>query len=85
MTETRFSSPPTVPAEVHAQGYYGVPVIHRPHWKWLITGYFFLGGISGASAVIAAIGRLYGGAHTESMVRIGTYVSFFALASCPPL
>jgi formate-dependent nitrite reductase membrane component NrfD len=74
-----------VPAEVHAQGYYGVPVIHRPHWKWLITGYFFLGGISGASAVIAAIGRLYGGAHTESMVRIGTYVSFFALASCPPL
>ena len=42
-------------------GYYDVPVIHGPHWKWLVIGYFYFGGISGASAVIAAFLRLYGG------------------------
>ena len=26
--------------------YYGVPPIHKPHWKWLIISYFFLGGLS---------------------------------------
>ena len=28
-------------------GYYDVPVIHGPHWKWLSSGYFYFGGISG--------------------------------------
>jgi formate-dependent nitrite reductase membrane component NrfD len=85
LTEPELPGPPSLPATAPAQGYYGVPVIHRPHWKWLITGYFFLGGISGASAVIGAFGRLYGGAHFGSMARIATYVSFLALTPCPPL
>ena len=42
--------------------YYNVPVIHKPHWKWLIICYFFLGGISSASYVIAAIAELWAGA-----------------------
>ena len=67
------------------KGYYGVPVIHRPHWKWLITGYFFLGGISGGSAVVAAFGRLCGGSHGAPVARLATYVSVVALAPCPPL
>ena len=31
------------------ESYYGLPVIHKPHWKGEIVLYFFLGGISGAS------------------------------------
>ena len=71
--------------DVSPKGYYGVPVIHRPHWKWLVTGYFFLGGISGASAVIAAFGRLSGGSPGASVSRVATYVSVVALVPCPPL
>src|SRR2546423_158602 len=41
--------------------YYGVPVIHKPHWHWLIITYFFLGGIAGGSYVIASIADLVGG------------------------
>jgi formate-dependent nitrite reductase membrane component NrfD len=66
-------------------GYYGVPVIHRPHWKWLIVGYFYLGGISGASALIAAFLRLSGGASGAPLARIATYVSFVAFVPCPIL
>jgi formate-dependent nitrite reductase membrane component NrfD len=73
------------PSEDSVKGYYGVPVIHRPHWKWLVIMYFFFGGISGASAVIASFARLRNGSQGASLARIATYVSFLALAPCPLL
>jgi formate-dependent nitrite reductase membrane component NrfD len=66
-------------------GYYDVPVIHVPHWKWLVIGYFYFGGISGASAAVAAFSRLHGGSSEAQLARIGTYVSFLALLPCPVL
>jgi formate-dependent nitrite reductase membrane component NrfD len=66
-------------------GYYDVPVIHGPHWKWLVIGYFYFGGISGASAVIAGFMRFYGGTSGATLTRIATYVSFLALLPCPVL
>jgi formate-dependent nitrite reductase membrane component NrfD len=66
-------------------GYYGIPVIHGPHWKWLVIGYFYFGGISGASAAIAAFSRLSGGTFGAPLARIATYVSFLALLPCPVL
>ena len=66
-------------------GYYGIPVIHGAHWKWLVIGYFFFGGISGSSAVIGAFARLLGGVRGASLARIATYVSFLTLVPCPPL
>jgi formate-dependent nitrite reductase membrane component NrfD len=67
------------------RGYYDIPVIHRPHWKWLVTGYFYFGGMAGASAVVSAFLRLFGGASGAPLARIGTYVSFLALVPCPVL
>ena len=67
------------------RGYYDIPVIHGPHWKWLVIGYFYFGGISGASAVIAAFLRLFGGLSGAPLARIATYVSFVALLPCPVL
>lgn len=66
--------PATTPAnlEVSPKGYYGVPVIHGSHWKWLVIWYFFFGGISGASAVIAAFARLFGGTSAAPLARIAT-------------
>jgi len=66
-------------------GYYDVPVIHGPHWKWLVIGYFYFGGISGASAVIGALSRLSSGKSGEPLARIATYVSFASLLPCPVL
>jgi formate-dependent nitrite reductase membrane component NrfD len=65
--------------------YYGIPAIHKPHWKWLITCYFFAGGISGASYAIASIAQLFRGAETERIARAGRYLSFATLLVSPPL
>jgi formate-dependent nitrite reductase membrane component NrfD len=76
---TRVDPPPS------QAGYYDLPVIHGPHWKWLVIGYFYFGGISGASAAIAAFSRLYGGPSGARLTRIATYVSFLSLLPCPVL
>lgn len=65
--------------------YYNVPVIHKPHWKWLIILYFFLGGISSASYVIATIAELWGGRDGRKITRVGRYLSLAALIPSPIL
>lgn len=35
-------------------GYYGVPMLKQPQWKWEIPLYFFVGGAAGAASVIGA-------------------------------
>jgi len=56
-----------------------------PHWGWLIVLYFFLGGISGGAAFLAAMLHLFGRAEDRSMVRLGYLVAFVALLPCAPL
>ncbi|MDQ3328069.1 MAG: polysulfide reductase NrfD [Chloroflexota bacterium] len=68
-----------------AESYYGVAPIHKPHWKWLIIAYFYLGGISGLSYVIAEIARRAGGAQNRAITRAGRYISFGTLLPCPVL
>jgi formate-dependent nitrite reductase membrane component NrfD len=47
--------------------YYGLPVLKRPPWKARdVAGYFFLGGLAGASSVLAA------GAHASGRGRLST-------------
>ena len=36
-------------------GYYGQPVVKPPVWTWEIPAYFFVGGVAGMAAVIAAV------------------------------
>ena len=49
--------------------YYGVPVIHKSHWKWLVVWYFFLGGITSGSYVVATIADWFGGPGARPIVR----------------
>src|SRR5687768_12665967 len=65
--------------------YYGVPPVHKAHWKWLVIVYFFLGGISSASYVIASIAELVGGAEARRVTRVGRYLSLAALIPSPIL
>jgi formate-dependent nitrite reductase membrane component NrfD len=72
-------------ADDSRSSYYGVPPIHKPHWKWLIIAYFFLGGLSGAAYAIAGAADLLGRRADRRIVRAGVYLSFAALVPCPLL
>jgi len=72
-------------ADEARSSYYGVPPIHKPHWKWLVVVYFFLGGIAGASYVIAAVSHLVGPKEDQPIARAGRYLSLAALVPCPIL
>jgi len=85
LTQQESSRSTSTGAPVSQLGYYDIPVIHGPHWKWLIIGYFYFGGMSGGSAVIAAVARLFGGTSGAQLARIATYVSFLSLVPCPVL
>lgn len=85
----RRSAPKDQPARTAAEAartsYYGVPVIHKSHWRGLIVAYFFLGGLSGAGYVIASLAALTGREEDRDVVVAGRLVSFLALLPCPAL
>jgi formate-dependent nitrite reductase membrane component NrfD len=67
---------PTVP-DASFRSYYGRPVLNKPTWQALdIAGYLFLGGLAGASSVLAAGAQLTGrpglarGCKTGALVAI---------------
>src|SRR3954452_21051689 len=41
-------------------GYYGIPLLKEPQWKWEVPVYFFVGGAAGAAAVVGAMARYFG-------------------------
>ena len=38
-------------------GYYGIPMLKEPQWKWEVPLYFFVGGAAGSAAVIGAMAQ----------------------------
>jgi hypothetical protein len=55
-----------------AQNYYDLPILKPPVWEWMIPVYFFLGGLSGMSALIAAGAELKG---NLALVRVAMWVA----------
>lgn len=41
-------------------GYYGIPMLKEPQWKWEVPLYFFVGGAAGSAAVIGAMANWVG-------------------------
>lgn len=72
-------------SDATSKSYYGLPVIKKPHWKWEIYSYFFIGGISAASYVIASVAELFGGSDGERIKRVGRYLSVAAIVPSPVL
>ncbi len=64
---------------------YGSPPIHKPHWKWLIISYFFLGGLSAGSSIVATVADLFGSRDDRDTVRAGRYLALLAVIPCPIL
>ena len=42
-------------------GYYGQPMLKKPVWTWEVPTYFFVGGLAGPAAIIAAVADRRGG------------------------
>lgn len=50
-----------------------------PEWRWLIIGYFFVGGLAGGCFFLAALIDLFGRAVDRPLARLGYYVAFPAV------
>jgi formate-dependent nitrite reductase membrane component NrfD len=50
-----------------------------PHWRWLIVGYFFVGGLAGGSFFLAALIDLFGRPEDRPLARLGYYIAFPAV------
>ncbi len=73
------------PERVQQPGYYGLPILKRPFWKWEIVLYFFFESISAGSYVLCSIAQLARNSRYNDFVRSGRYLSFGTLLACPPL
>jgi hypothetical protein len=67
---------PVPTAGAPRRGYYGRPVLKPPVWTWEIPLYFFVGGLAGASAVLAWAARIGGaGMAQEGLVRASLWIA----------
>jgi formate-dependent nitrite reductase membrane component NrfD len=64
-------------------GYYGIPLLKEPAWTWEIPLYFFVGGASGAAAVVGAIAN-YTGADRK-LVRDAEWIAVAGTVLSPML
>jgi protein NrfD len=53
-----------------------------PHWRWLITAYFFLGGLAGGSYFVATMMHLFAKSPDRRMARLGYLVAFPLVCLC---
>ncbi|HLG70422.1 MAG TPA: NrfD/PsrC family molybdoenzyme membrane anchor subunit [Chloroflexota bacterium] len=65
--------------------YYGLPVLKRPHWKWEIVLYFWIGGIAAGASVIAAIADLFGDEEDRRAAKAGRLIALPLMAVAPAL
>lgn len=68
-----------------APSYYDIPLLKRPVWSPEIAYYFFLGGLSGGSYMLARVAERLGGKQYQALTRAGTAVATAALLPCPAL
>lgn len=73
------------PDRAREPGYYGLPILKRPFWKWEIALYFFFEGISAGSYVVCTMAELAKPGMFLPTIARGRYLSFATMLVCPPL
>jgi formate-dependent nitrite reductase membrane component NrfD len=64
-------------------GYYGIPLLKEPQWKWEVPVYFFVGGAAGAAAVVAGMARYF--AQDEKLVQDARWIAAIGGVLSPAL
>jgi formate-dependent nitrite reductase membrane component NrfD len=67
------------------RSYYDIPLLKKPVWTPEIGWYFFLGGLSAGSYLLARVAERLGGQRYRAVTRAGTWIALGALAPCPVL
>ena len=65
--------------------YYDIPMLQQPVWKWEISSYFFLGGLSAGAYILSRLAERIGAEQYRELIRAATYVSLFSFLPGPPL
>ncbi len=63
--------------------YYDRPALKAPGWGWLISSYFFIGGMAGALQVLGTVADLVGGGAMRGVVRRARYLALACVSLCP--
>lgn len=74
-----------LPEKKDGPGYYGLPILKKPFWKWEIALYFFFEGVSAGSYVLCTAAGLRDGKRYSGAIRAGRFLSLVTLLFCPPL
>ncbi len=69
----------------YGPGYYDLPVLKRPHWKWEIALYFWAGGVAAGAYLIAAIADIFGDECDRPAVKAGRLLALPLVLLCPLL
>jgi protein NrfD len=72
---TTATAPPPAARPYAGETYYGLPGLKPGHYRWLIAGYLWVGGLTGAAAVLAAVADLVGSPADRGVVRLGRYLA----------
>jgi formate-dependent nitrite reductase membrane component NrfD len=73
------------PERVGEPGYYGLPILKTPLWRWEIALYFFGEGISSGAYVLATAADFFGGPTYRRFIRVARILSLATMMPCPPL
>ncbi len=65
------------------EDYYGTPALKPSIYGWLIAVYFLIGGVAGASAIIAAVVDGVGRERDRVLVRAGRYMALLGASLSP--
>ena len=85
LAENNYAFKKANPEGVAKDGYYGLPMLKRPLWKWEIALYFFFEGISGGAYLLGTLAELSRRKEYRSLIRAARCISLATLLPCPPL
>jgi protein NrfD len=77
--------PPPSARPYAGETYYSLPGLKPGHYGWLVVGYLWVGGLTGAAAVLAAVADLAGSAADRDVARIGRYLALAGALISPIL
>ena len=66
-----------LPAELPGDAtYYERPLLQEPVWEWMISAYYYVGGLTGASLVMSAAAQFSGSEARDSLVKRCRWIAF---------